>query len=329
MSDESQLMDEVGNLELPSILKSETIAVSNSTVGGLLASARTERGWSIQQVSEQLKLSQSQILALESNQFQSLPTLVIVRGFVRAYAKLLKIDPSPLMALLPIENQQAQIVESLKMKPALSTPFVESKMNLLGRNDTNRGYIYGAVFLIGLVFLFLISQTTLVKNLMGPFLSSPQENVEIKNDAHKLSPELLEAAKIQTPIVVANEVQKTPDVVVAGDANVTPQVVASTPALVVAEKVQQATTDLNIAEKKENNLLRLKFRENSWVQVKSEKGNVLLEKLMQAGTEETIKVDQTIQVKIGNAAGVDGWLRGESLNIAPVGGSNVVNLSLK
>lgn len=329
MSDESQLMDEVGNLELPSILKSETIAVSNSTVGGLLASARTERGWSIQQVSEQLKLSQSQILALESNQFQSLPTLVIVRGFVRAYAKLLKIDPSPLMALLPIENQQAQIVESLKMKPALSTPFVESKMNLLGRNDTNRGYIYGAVFLIGLVFLFLISQTTLVKNLMGPFLSSPQENVEIKNDAHKLSPELLEAAKIQTPIVVANEVQKTPDVVVAGDANVTPQVVASTPALVVAEKVQQATTDLNIAEKKENNLLRLKFRENSWVQVKSEKGNVLLEKLMQAGTEETIKVDQIIQVKIGNAAGVDGWLRGESLNIAPVGGSNVVNLSLK
>ena len=329
MSDESQLMDEVGNLELPSILKSETIAENNSTVGGLLASARTERGWSIQQVSDQLKLSQSQILALESNQFQSLPTLVIVRGFVRAYAKLLKIDPSPLMALLPIENQQAQIEESLKMKPALSTPFVESKMNLLGRNDTNRGYIYGAVFLIGLVFLFLISQTTLVKNLMGPFLSSPQENVEIKNDAHKLSPELLEAAKIQTPIVVANEVQKTPDVVVAGDANVTPQVVASTPALVVAEKVQQATTDLNIAEKKENNLLRLKFRENSWVQVKSEKGNVLLEKLMQAGTEETIKVDQIIQVKIGNAAGVDGWLRGESLNIAPVGGSNVVNLSLK
>lgn len=250
MSDESQLMDEVGNLELPSILKSETIAENNSTVGGLLASARTERGWSIQQVSDQLKLSQSQILALESNQFQSLPTLVIVRGFVRAYAKLLKIDPSPLMALLPIENQQAQIEESLKMKPALSTPFVESKMNLLGRNDTNRGYIYGAVFLIGLVFLFLISQTTLVKNLMGPFLSSPQENVEIKNDAHKLSPELLEAAKIQTPIVVANEVQKTPDVVVAGDANVTPQVVASTPALVVAEKVQQATTDLNIAEKK-------------------------------------------------------------------------------
>lgn len=50
---------------------------------------------------------------------------------------------------------------------------------------------------------------------------------------------------------------------------------------------------------------------------------------MQAGTEETIKVDQIIQVKIGNAAGVDGWLRGESLNIAPVGGSNVVNLSLK
>lgn len=327
MSNGSQI-DNVEESELTSILRTESIADNVPTAGALLETARKERGWSIQQISEQLKLSQSQILALESNQYQALPTLVIVRGFVRAYAKLLKIDPSPIISLLPIENQKVQLDDSLK--PALSTPFIESKMSLLGRNDTNRRYILGAVFLVVLAVLFLISQTNPVKNYIGPIFSLSQQSVQIKNDAHKLSDELIEAAKIPSPIQVPKEIDQVsvPPTSTIENKNAEESVKTVLPN--VTTKIEQTPiVEAKAKKEKVNNFLLLKFRENSWVQIKTEKGIILFERLMQAGTEETIKVDQVLQVKIGNAAGVDGWLRGESLNIAPVSGSNVVNLSLK
>jgi cytoskeleton protein RodZ len=326
MSNESQIGN-VEESELTSILRSESIVESVPTAGTLLEVARKERGWTIQQVSEQLKFSQSQIAALESNQYQALPTLVIVRGFVRAYAKLLKIDPAPIISLLPIESQKVQLDDSLK--PALSTPFIESKMSLLGRSDTNRRYIVGAIILVVLAALFLISQTDQVKNFIGPVFSSSQQNVQIKNDVHKFSDELIEAVKVPSPLLLVKEVEQvsTPNGVVIDSKNIDESMKTTLP---ITTKIEQKPIiETKVQEVKDKNSLLLKFRENSWVQIKTEKGIILFERLMQAGTEETIKVDQALQVKIGNAAGVDGWLRGESLSIAPIGGSNVVNLSLK
>lgn len=327
MSDESQLGN-VEELESTSILRAQSMIESVSTAGSLLEIARKERGWTIQQVSEQLKLSQSQIMALESNQYQVLPTLVIVRGFVRAYAKLLKIDPTPVMSLLPIENQRVQLDDSLK--PALSTPFVESKMSLLGRNDTNRRYILGAVFLVVLAALFLVSQTGQIRNYIEPIFSSSQQSVQIKNDANKLSDESIEAAKMQNPIRAVKELDQASISNEIGIQSQNADESAKTILPTVATKIEQAPMiETKVQAGKDKDSLLLKFRQNSWIQIKTEKGNILFERLMLAGTEETIKVDQVLQVKIGNAAGVDGWLRGESLNIAPVGGNNVVSLSLK
>jgi cytoskeleton protein RodZ len=66
---------------------SESIEVlQDMSVGQRLSISRQEKAWSVQYVADQLKLSQGQILALESNKFDALPKLVIVRGFVRAYA---------------------------------------------------------------------------------------------------------------------------------------------------------------------------------------------------------------------------------------------------
>ena len=58
------------------------VTIGNSA-GSLLSRARHEKDWSVQQVADQLKLSLKQIVALESDQFEALPKMVIVRGFVR------------------------------------------------------------------------------------------------------------------------------------------------------------------------------------------------------------------------------------------------------
>ena len=82
--------------------------------GAKLATARSELGWTIEQVASQLKLAKRQIIAIEADDYASLPEPAVVRGFVRAYAKLLKLDVAPLLALLNAEKKQVELDQTEK-----------------------------------------------------------------------------------------------------------------------------------------------------------------------------------------------------------------------
>jgi cytoskeleton protein RodZ len=66
----------------------------------LLKKAREVRGLTVGDVVQTLKFSAKQIEALEANDMAALPGSVFVRGIVRSYARFLKLDPEPLLALL-------------------------------------------------------------------------------------------------------------------------------------------------------------------------------------------------------------------------------------
>lgn len=68
--------------------------------GGALRAAREQAGLSVAEVAQSLKFSVRQIETLESDDYASLPGNTFVRGFVRGYAKLLKLDPEELLSLL-------------------------------------------------------------------------------------------------------------------------------------------------------------------------------------------------------------------------------------
>ncbi|MBX9870347.1 MAG: DUF4115 domain-containing protein, partial [Burkholderiaceae bacterium] len=76
-------------------------------------------------------------------------------------------------------------------------------------------------------------------------------------------------------------------------------------------------------------VLSLKVIQDSWLQVKTEKGVILFSRLAKAGTQESFPLNVPVLVKIGNAAGVQVQVRGEALPLKPEGGTNVVNLLVK
>jgi cytoskeleton protein RodZ len=82
-------------------------------IGAELSAARQERGLGLQEVAQQLKFGLRQLEALEADRFDELPGGTFARGMVRSYARLLKIDPDPLLARLagrfdaPDSNQLA------------------------------------------------------------------------------------------------------------------------------------------------------------------------------------------------------------------------------
>ena len=61
--------------------------------GEQLAAARANRGLSITEIAQHLKLSPWQVEALEAGDHRRLPSPVFVRGFIRNYARLVKLDP--------------------------------------------------------------------------------------------------------------------------------------------------------------------------------------------------------------------------------------------
>ncbi len=74
-----------------------TEAAAATGVGQELAAAREARGLALADVAQQLKFAPRQLEALEQERFAALPGGTFARGMLRSYARLLKLDPEPLI----------------------------------------------------------------------------------------------------------------------------------------------------------------------------------------------------------------------------------------
>jgi cytoskeletal protein RodZ len=124
------------------ILAAEATRVALSA-GTKLASARNTLGWTVEQVAAQLKLATRQIIALETDDYASLPEPAIVRGFVRAYAKLVKLDADALVTLVEIDKGAVKVEKANVRLRSQSVLSVTSR-------------IFKVVFLIVLLVLWFV-----------------------------------------------------------------------------------------------------------------------------------------------------------------------------
>lgn len=73
------------------------MAVATEGPGAALQAAREARELSVPQVADQLRLSSAAVTALEANDWDRLPAPVFVRGYIRAYARLMALDDEELL----------------------------------------------------------------------------------------------------------------------------------------------------------------------------------------------------------------------------------------
>lgn len=376
-------MSEVGTHLLPEQLNTSepvldpvpepiSAASADQSAGGQLAFARQQKNMSVQQVADQLKLSPRQVAALEANQFDALPKAVIVRGFVRSYAKLLKIDADPIVALLPQDAAPAE-AQVTAMKPALATPFMESRLPLRGRQDANNNkYIWGAAcFAVAAIVFFAfqkIEQTGYLKGLLPASATASADSASAAGASADAvaEPASSMALEGQAPVVqTAPPVQDVAGSAAGKDVNAfagkaetekknaepaasgvaanaaAPLAVAAAPASAPTSTSAAASASSSKpvivpvpnaaagAAVDSDNALKLKFRQDSWIQIKRANGTVVTSHLAKAGTEESFEVKEPLQVRVGNAGGVDGLLRGAPMEIQATKDSNVVNLNVK
>ena len=89
--------------------QNDNTAVSAAAeLGAKLREAREKRGFSIGEVAERLKLPARQIEGLESGNYENMPELVFVRGFLRTYGRFLDLEENEIAAYLDRIMPQAR-----------------------------------------------------------------------------------------------------------------------------------------------------------------------------------------------------------------------------
>ena len=78
---------------------------------------RQEWNWTVEQVASQLNLAPRQILAMEADDYGALPGMAVARGFIRSYAKLLKLDSGPMLA--QIAKAPGSMEQSIPLRRAI------------------------------------------------------------------------------------------------------------------------------------------------------------------------------------------------------------------
>lgn len=315
--------------------------------GAQLAALREERGWTTEQIANQLNLANRQIQALEADNYAALPGMVIVRGFIRSYAKVLKVDPAPILAAI-VDGAAAPSVLPPERSP-LSASFSEAKLSA----STSRGFLFKAM--VGVAVLAALGLLIFGGQRMGWIPVTPSS--ESSGIDEKLT--LAEPAEIQS-VAVIETVEARPEVIETSlpMKDLSPPVSASKPlaaapavpaleskplalvAPVIAPQPLAAAQPSPVAVPAgkvvapavpvdSKNALAIKARQDSWVEIRRADDMVLFSRLLKAGSSEVIGINEPVSIVIGNAAGVDVTLRGAPVDVVAGNTSNVARLNLK
>ena len=125
------------------------------SVGEQLRAAREARKLTIQQVAETTNMRTDHVVALEEGNYTPFPAPVYIRGSIRTYAKLLKLDVMPLMDQLTAEMNRPQGAEDQPRLPGHRRGFLDFLFLQLTRFGWKRSIVI-AVLLLAILILILI-----------------------------------------------------------------------------------------------------------------------------------------------------------------------------
>jgi len=252
--------------------------------GATLAAARQAQNLSVVDAARQLKLSVSQIEALEAGAFEKLPGTIFVRGFIRNYARLLKLDADALLRSVDLALPSPPVRE--EVPPSRDIPFPTAQPR------RRPWYALALVLLLGglAAFEFFWNEP---EPMVSKQLTLPATAVQkIEPPAPAQAPGSGPAKITEVPVVV-------PAALAPAASGLTKAVAEDAPLAkqaAVAEGVRQPQPG--------ERPLRLVFNKESWVEIRDRSGKIVFSQLNPAGSEKRIYGMPPLSVIIGNAHGV-------------------------
>jgi cytoskeleton protein RodZ len=297
-------VDSVDVTQVPS----DVTAAQVKSVGKTLREGRERLGLSVDDVVAKIKLASRQIVAMEADDFKSLPETAFVRGFVRSYAKLLQLDAQPLLDALPGAERAQVTPELLKVE----TPFPvrserQQNLNLLI-----------AAFLLALVIAgFALWQANSPKPaVVVPVAENTPDSAMVATPL-PLPEQLVLLDGSGVPVVEASAVVAAPTV--SPVSAVAPVAAAPAAPAVVAAPVSTGE------------MLRVEFDKTSWTEIREKSGKILSKQVNQGGSELRVEGVAPFVLIIGHAGSARLYYKNKLVDLTPFvkPGSDVARLTLE
>lgn len=291
------------------VVSTVDVEAAPAQFGRQLAAARASCGLSTAEVARQLRLTPLQVEAMEAGDYQRLPGPVFARGFIRNYARLVKLDPGVLLA-----SAEQQLLPTAQAEPEFShsvnIPFPT------GREIKWRKYgVAAAVVLVLLVPMVILDiyreDTTGVIVKPGPVALPPPQAVE------------REQVEVESAL---------PQIAAASDAVVRPALTMNATALSKKSAAERSTLPADAAaieRKPGEHLLKLTFDMQSWVEIHDRTGRRIFSQLNAAGTDQAVSGEAPLTLVVGNARGVRLTHNSQPVDLAPYTKIDVARLTLE
>lgn len=286
--------------------------------GDRLREARERAGLGVQDLAERLHLSASIVEHLEADRYDDLPEPAYIRGYLRAAARALELDPHPLIAAFDAQGLR---------EPALETPPAVSRVGVAATRGHRR-----SPYVIGLVILAVVAGLIGYGWFERQQGVSESERVVIQDRAQPLMSPARETAPLQSleQVTPAPPVEPVPPRSLP-EASVTPATPESGISIPQPEPEPQALPDLEPPATPSDEVssrssvepdpapvdadsLVLILVEDSWVEISDARDERLLVGLMREGTRRELTGAAPFRVFLGNAPGVRLVINGQNYN---------------
>ena len=256
--------------------------------------AREAQGLAIDDVAQSLKFAPRQIESLEQERFDRLPGPTIARGMVRNYARLLKLDPEPLLSRMAPQPERAADAGQIAERFRQEVPFAES-----GRRSTlvYAGFSIGLLVLVGVV-AYEWQQQKAAPEFVAPARERPEPE--------PAAPAVASAPAVEAPVAEKPE-----------------------PKMIEDEKPKEAAEKTEAALAPGTHRIVLRTEAEAWLEVKDGSGRMLISSLNPAGTERTVRGRPPFEIVIGNASAVKVTYDGKPVDLRPHTKVQVARLTLK
>lgn len=267
--------------------------------GALLRAARQQQGLHIAALATAIKVTPAKLESLEAGRLHELPDATFARALAQTVCRALKIDPAPVLALMPGAPPDALG----RVDGGLNEPFRERPGRVLPGELADWAPWRHPV--LWLVALLLLAAAAFVLVPTAPPASEPVLPAAVTApapDAAASAP-ATEAVPALPPAAPASAVDPAPaSAAPAGSGVAAATALAAAPTLV------------------------LRVTEASWVQAVDANGQTLIARLVPAGETVALAPALPVRLRIGNARGTALHFRGQP--VALNARDNIANLTL-
>ncbi len=297
-------------------------SADHSHCGGVLHKMREAQNLSISDIASQLRLSGIQVEALEADEYNNLPEAMIVKGFIRNYAKLLKTPAEPLLdaysAMVPDAKRH-----SLTLQSTANIEFSEPKEVQVKHYVT----IVLVAALAGGIWLFYQNyiqkpSPVALSDTSSDRVAEIQSQVALPIEDSSATVEFLqEDTNKSTLDTVTTDVKTAEEDSMSAEADVE---------ITGGNSLAGLDTELTTQKPLVNGKSRLEFdvTQETWVSVVSASGREIYNKTLFAGNHEVLDVWPPVKLVVGNANGATLKVNGEATDLAPYTRVNIARIPI-